>query len=430
MIANKDKCANQDKTVCDYNEFRRLRYFHGMLLDDNDFRAEQEYHTNKRRFLNRMLYGSGVVCGLGLLGKKEGRWIEVTSGFALDCSGNEIWVPRTIRIDLANLLPPKDKGKNVECEEEEEQEPNTYYIGIRYEEKPSNPVSVYLPSGSCEERTCENSRVKEGFCIELVPCCLKKPDPEKYPGLIKSLCECPAEFTAPEEEMPLCPSCQGLENKELCACLEMEKFCEQSVPCPECCSCDKPCHVVLGKIKVDEEYRLVNICINECRSYVLTGHLLRHMLRGVFAQGSEHFAMSVGNDNIPLPEDWWQWADNPIKALCWALPYMVGGGKFKWLGCQPEQARDQDLATQVRQMRIEHDDMLAQMRAIGDKVGIPVARRTGWTDTTAMPVAGKPAAESPAVESPAAAPAAPEMGAEKAAPEKPPAAKPPKGLPK
>jgi hypothetical protein len=187
MSANTEKCADKDKTVCDYNEFRRLRYFHGMLLDDKDFQAEQQYHSGKRRLLNRMLHGSGVVCGLDLKGKQDGRWIEISAGLALDCSGNEIYVPKKQRIDLASLLPPKDRPKSADCiEVEDDDDTKTYYIGIRYEEKPTNPVSVYLPSGSCEEKTCENSRYKEGFCIEVVDCC-----PEKYsPGLFASFCGC------------------------------------------------------------------------------------------------------------------------------------------------------------------------------------------------------------------------------------------------
>ena len=158
MIANKEKCADKESGVCDYNEYQRLRYFHGMLLDDKDFQAEQAYHIRKRRFLNRMLHGWGVVCGLELKGNKGDRSIDVTSGMALDCCGNEIWVPHTKPIDLMSLLPDQDKGKNEgECLEQPDGKPRSYYIGVRYYERPSSPVSVYLPSGSCEERTCENS---------------------------------------------------------------------------------------------------------------------------------------------------------------------------------------------------------------------------------------------------------------------------------
>jgi hypothetical protein len=322
MSANTEKCADKDKAVCDYNEFRRLRYFHGMLLDDKDFQAEQQYHAGKRRLLNRMLHGSGVVCGLDLKGKKDGRWIEITSGLALDCSGNEIWVPKKQHIDLSSLLPPKDKPKSAECKEEDNDgDIKTYYIGIRYEEKPTNPVSVYLPSGSCEEKTCENSRYKEGFCIEIVDCC-----PEKYPaGLLKSFCEC-EKGDQPDASKQLCGDCgempegegRGNDLEAWCKCVRLEEWCEKSVECSECCSCDKPCYVVLGQIKVDKDCRLQAVCMNECRRYVLTGRLVQHMLLGVFGGAEDLLYADVNGDEVPIP-DVGELVNNPIKALCWAL---------------------------------------------------------------------------------------------------------------
>ena len=338
MSANTDKCAEKDKTVCDYNEFRRLRYFHGMLLDDKDFQAEQQYHAGKRRLLNRMLHGSGVVCGLDLKGKKDGRWIEITSGLALDCSGNEIWVPKKQHIDLSSLLPPKDKPKNAECKEEDNDgDIKTYYIGIRYEEKPTNPVSVYLPSGSCEEKTCENSRYKEGFCIEIVDCC-----PEKYsPGLLSTFCEC-EKGDQPDDSKQLCGDCgempQGdsqLEMQAWCKCVRLEEWCEKSVECSECCSCDKPCYVVLGQIKVDQDCRLQAVCMNECRRYVLTGRMVQHLLLGVFAGTEELLYADVNGREVAIP-DVGELVNNPIKALCWALRHLVvDGGEFKQRSCRP-----------------------------------------------------------------------------------------------
>jgi len=327
MSANTEKCADKDKAVCDYNEFRRLRYFHGMLLDDKAFRAEQQYHAGKRRMLNRMLHGSGVVCGLDLKSKKDARWIEVTSGFALDCSGNEIWVNKSQHIDLASLLPPKDKPKGDNCKPvPDEGDLKTYYIGIRYEEKPTDPVSVYLPSATCEERTCENSRYKEGFCIEVVDCC---PDDVK-PGLLRKFCDCETGKADLDPLGDLCGKCGEMPKKDAlgdqtgrttqrekmevwCKCVQLEEFCERSVECPECCSCDKPCYVVLGQIKV-RDCKIVSVCMNECRRYVLTGRMVQHMLLGVFA-GSEEF-FYVDGQKIP---DIGEFVNNPIKALCWAL---------------------------------------------------------------------------------------------------------------
>ena len=337
MIANKEKCADKDSGVCDYNEYQRLRYFHGMLLDDKDFQAEQAYHIRKRRFLNRMLHGWGVVCGLELSGKKGDRSIDVTSGMALDCCGNEIWVPHRKPIDLLSLLPCEDKGKKEgECFEENEETPKSFYVGVRYYERPASPVSVYLPSGSCEERTCENSRVKEGYCIELVPC-NEKPKPEGNNGLIKDLCGCNADFKKPEKDLPVCPDYTSADPKELCQQLIMSHFCEQSVPCPECCSGDKPCFVVLGQIKIDKDCKLDSICLNECRRYVLTPRLLQHILLTVFtgALGEDGYIQMVdkeGKETFALPEVQ-DWVYNPMKAICAWLPNLVNDRRIEWLGC-------------------------------------------------------------------------------------------------
>jgi len=382
MSANTEKCADKDKSVCDYNEFRRLKYFHGMLLDDKDFQAEQQYHAGKRRFLNRMLHGSGVVCGLELKGEKGKRWIQVTPGLALDCSGNEIWVPRDVKIDLASLLPPKNKPKGGDdCEKEDEGDGlKTYYIGIRYDEKPTNPVSVYLPSGSCEERACENSRWKEGYCIEVVECCY----PAENPGLLDALCKCDG-GTYTGNYVDLCGKCGKDPSKpdnpkgyaaqtdqnadeDYCKCMVVEEFCEQSIPCGECCSCEQPCHVILGQIKINKETCVLEtLCMNECRRYVLTGRFVQQLLLRVLGGPSNYLKIKVGNDEIKVPEKVGEFVYNPIKALCWWLTYSLKG-KIEWLYCkktpppeptvllkqlQEESQRQQVVMAQLR-TRLEH----------------------------------------------------------------------------
>ena len=44
----------------------RNRYFYGKLLTVRDFEAEQNYASAKRRLVNRVVHGAGVVCGLGV----------------------------------------------------------------------------------------------------------------------------------------------------------------------------------------------------------------------------------------------------------------------------------------------------------------------------------------------------------------------------
>lgn len=66
--------------------FERKRYYGGKMLTSADFTAEQLYMNNKRCFLNRALYGTGVICGLNVL-ELEDSSILVENGAALDGGG-------------------------------------------------------------------------------------------------------------------------------------------------------------------------------------------------------------------------------------------------------------------------------------------------------------------------------------------------------
>jgi hypothetical protein len=323
-----------------------------------------------------MLHGSGVVCGLELKSEKGKRWIKVTSGLALDCSGNEIWVPEDKKIDLCTLLPPKKRDQG-ECKEDPP-EPNTYYIGIRYDEKPTNPVSVYLPSGNCEEKTCENSRWKEGYCVEIVACC-KEDDPA---GLIQKYCKCgDSEYTGQFQD--LCGHCLPPSNqttsptgigkkttaatsteppKPKCKCMTLEEFCEQSIPCAECCSCDTPCFVVLGKIKVSEDCVIEQLCMNECRRYVLTGPMIQNLLLRVFGGAQDYFKMTVEGKKVDLPDSISEYVYNPIKALCWLLPNLLEGGKLEWLGCTQAQTPQSTVEVTSKELEKTKADFSRQLR--------------------------------------------------------------------
>lgn len=259
---------HKEKSYCEYNEFRRPLYFHGMLLDDKDFRNEQGYHAGKRKLLNRMLHGAGVVCGL-VVSRKDDRTVTVTQGLALDCCGNEIWVNKDVPIDLSTLVPPvKSKDRDACPDPDKPKENRKYYLAIRYEEKPTDPVSVYLPGDGCDERTCQNSRVKEGYCFEIVDHCPKKP--------------------------------------------RSEDPCGKPIPCPPCNHCEGHCHVILGQLTFDEDWRMVGEPTGECREYVITGMLIRQLILKTFrkAKPVEEQRAAAGQTPVPPAEP------DPINILC------------------------------------------------------------------------------------------------------------------
>ena len=74
--------------------FERNRYYSGKILTSTDFIAEQLYMNNKRRFMNNILFGSGVLCGLNVLSLDD-LSILLESGVAIDNTGREIVVDST-----------------------------------------------------------------------------------------------------------------------------------------------------------------------------------------------------------------------------------------------------------------------------------------------------------------------------------------------
>lgn len=69
--------------------FERNRYYPGKMLTSADFSAEQNYFNSKRRFVNNLMFGGGIVCGLGVVSLDD-LSILVESGVAMDASGREI----------------------------------------------------------------------------------------------------------------------------------------------------------------------------------------------------------------------------------------------------------------------------------------------------------------------------------------------------
>lgn len=84
----------------------RNHYFYGKLLTVRDFEQEQRYMNDKRRLINRMIHGAGVVAGLGVT-KSDDTTLLVESGMALDYLGREIVLPAP-DIKALSMLPGYD----------------------------------------------------------------------------------------------------------------------------------------------------------------------------------------------------------------------------------------------------------------------------------------------------------------------------------
>ena len=256
------KELNSDNKDCEYNNSKRARYFHGMLMTDRDFTEEQTYHIEKRKLLNRMLHGSGVVCGLIIECKDENcpsSEIVIKPGLALDCNGNEIYVQEPYELEVEQIIKSdilKGRNSNVKCPDEEVAAEKKWYVIVRYREVSTNQVAVYAPGGGCEEKVCDYSRTTEGYCFDLIA--------ENEIGIS-------IEGTANP-----CENTPGDKKKLICEDLLL--------PCPDCC--DDP-FVVLGSININintviEQNKVIvdKEMINnwDLRQYVITFRLLQYWM--------------------------------------------------------------------------------------------------------------------------------------------------------
>lgn len=130
--------------------FERNRYFTGKMLTSADFAAEQRYTNDKRRFVNSMMFGAGIVCGMSVecLDEKN---IRIDSGAAIDGYGREVVIPETQIKKLSAIDGFEDTQSNCLC------------IYAAYDEENIQPV--YSASKKSKEDEYENNRTQEDYRI-------------------------------------------------------------------------------------------------------------------------------------------------------------------------------------------------------------------------------------------------------------------------
>jgi microcystin-dependent protein len=85
---------------------KRVRYFDGLFLKDQDFIDDQKYHTDRQRRPNLLLRVAGICEGLSVLA--ENNQVKVTPGSALDSRGRLIVLSETVSIDLKGQVGDVD----------------------------------------------------------------------------------------------------------------------------------------------------------------------------------------------------------------------------------------------------------------------------------------------------------------------------------
>ncbi len=147
-----------------YFPFERNNYFYGKLLSVDDFRLEQKYGNDKRRMLNRFLYGTGVVTGMNVMGVDDST-VLVESGLALDCYGREIVIDEPVARKLQMLEGFSDY--------EEDRNTGYLYLCVAYDEEEIQ--AVHSISNSGQKGNVSYNKIREGYRLYLTR---NEPEPE------------------------------------------------------------------------------------------------------------------------------------------------------------------------------------------------------------------------------------------------------------
>ncbi len=169
--------------------FERNRYYVGKLLTSADFQAEQSYLNHKRCFLNEMMFGSGIVCGLTVYSLDD-LSIMVDSGVAVDGDGREIVMesPAVRKLSAVEGFEGLESDRALLC--------------LRYHEEAVHPVYTVRGQDSGESYEC--NRIREGWQLFLQDSAaapqLDPPEPEFLTSAIlyrdedyEAVCSMPAQ---------------------------------------------------------------------------------------------------------------------------------------------------------------------------------------------------------------------------------------------
>lgn len=128
--------------------FERNRYFSGKMLTSSDFQAEQLYNNNKRRFINQVVLGSGIICGCGVFSLDD-LSLLIESGAAIDGAGREIVIENSVVKKLSAIAGFEDL------------QTNSASLCLRYKEEDVH--AVYMVNRGEDEPEYEHNRVTEGY---------------------------------------------------------------------------------------------------------------------------------------------------------------------------------------------------------------------------------------------------------------------------
>jgi hypothetical protein len=138
----------------------RNHFFYGKLMDVTQFEKDARYFNLKRCMINRLILGSGVVCGLKVEADPNATVqgsLRITPGVAIDPWGREIVVAEPVSFDRY-ALTTNDGNPTGETAT------GDIIVCLAYAEAKADLVPVLIPD--CDTTgNCAPSTIREGFRV-------------------------------------------------------------------------------------------------------------------------------------------------------------------------------------------------------------------------------------------------------------------------
>jgi hypothetical protein len=165
------RTASATERRADFATPERNNYFHGKMLDVYHFELETAYGILRQRRLNRLVLGTGVVCGLNVeAGDRDDEYL-VSAGYAIDHWGREIVVPNQTRpCKVPHEVIDEARRNTDECDVP------CIDVFICYRECTGSPAPML--AGDClTAEPCAPGMISERYEITFAAGCARRRDP-------------------------------------------------------------------------------------------------------------------------------------------------------------------------------------------------------------------------------------------------------------
>jgi hypothetical protein len=193
----------------------RLHVADGLLLNADRWQHAHNYHRRRQNLHYQSLHQPGIVWGLGVrvisapietaAPYRDGRWLEIQPGIAIDLSGNPIIVDQPISFRVAS---------------EAIDQPLIVYLVVRYVDPTTLQRTTYQDIVQETFRIDEKTSPPIGADVELCRICLK-------PGTV-TLSNAPDVFAPAPNQIDLCHRSTAQTRTQ--GTIRMAQFNSQAVP--------------------------------------------------------------------------------------------------------------------------------------------------------------------------------------------------------